>query len=234
MAHLAAGLAFPLGGDALFVLDLPPVVSNFVPANARPVGTFGVVQFDVTDESGASVLTRILVDAEFEALSELVYNGSFTRLYASSIKQPIQDGYRFTVRRSGPWKTAPRINGLALEQSGLISDEPADLSGNPPGAPPVVSSFLPTPGTILRPADAVQFDVTDDSGLLRRVYIAASYPARGVVEVLYDGKRFRKPYVGQASAIGGGFHFQLQRVGGWPASFTLMVYAIDREGLESA
>jgi hypothetical protein len=80
----------------------------------------------------------------------------------------------------------------------------------------------------------LQFDVTDDSGAFRRVIVCAVLD--GVTEVVHDGSTFLGNYAGGScsrAAISGGFRFVVLRDGGWPASPTIRVFAIDQQGNEA-
>lgn len=108
----------------------------------------------------------------------------------------------------------------------------------PANAAPVISNVSPAAGTGLAQSGHVSFDVTDDSGLLRRVGIKAEFFSETTVilrELPWDGDTFDPLYTGSTvAAIAGGYHFDLVRLGGWPVVPAITVYAIDQQGAESA
>ena len=106
-----------------------------------------------------------------------------------------------------------------------------------PPTPPVVSNVTPTPGTAITATTPVGLDVTDDSGVFRRIMLVASFPTLGLLEVVHDGDNFAPLYAGTGNtreAIANGFRYAALRRGGWPASPTLIPFAIDQEGAEAA
>lgn len=115
----------------------------------------------------------------------------------------------------------------------------------PPNAvAPLVSNVSPPTGTPIARSAPVFFDVTDDSGLFRRVIVTATFQDKplngtyvdGTVEVVHDGDTFSAAY-GQGALrtlITNGFHYRVQRVGGWPFAPTIRAYAIDQSGNENS
>lgn len=102
----------------------------------------------------------------------------------------------------------------------------------PDVTPPVVSGFLPAPGTTLGINDPVQFDVTDTSGSVRAVIAAVSFTSSGAVELAYDGNAFMPRYRNSTvQVIANGYRFSLRRVGGWSGdSIDVKVIAVDPSG----
>lgn len=111
----------------------------------------------------------------------------------------------------------------------------------PPPAPPAdttapsVANFTPAAGTPIARTAAVSFDVTDESGDFRRIFVVAFFPATGVAEVVHDGDAFRGYYAASSSRtmIASGFRYSVLRTGGWPAAPTIQTFAIDRAGNEA-
>jgi hypothetical protein len=101
--------------------------------------------------------------------------------------------------------------------------------------PPTISNFSPAPGTPISSSDSVSFDVVDNLGLFRKVVIAVSYGSGMSVEVVYDGTSFRYPFAGGSTrtTITGGSRYSVTRGGGWQASPTFEIYAIDTSGNEA-
>lgn len=111
----------------------------------------------------------------------------------------------------------------------------------PPAPPadttaPIVSNFDPAPGTPIARTAAVSFDVTDESGDFRRIFVVAFYPTTGMTEVVHDGDAFRGHYAASSSRtmIAGGFRYSVLRTGGWPGAPTIQTFAIDRAGNEAS
>lgn len=103
--------------------------------------------------------------------------------------------------------------------------------------PPIVSNVTPVAGTAVTARTPVGLDVTDDSGVFRRIMLVASFPTLGLLEVVHDGDNFAPLYAGTGNtreAIANGFRYTALRRGGWPASPTLIPFAIDQEGAEAA
>lgn len=102
----------------------------------------------------------------------------------------------------------------------------------PDTTPPVVSGFVPAPGTQLGLHDPVQFDVTDTSGSLRAVIAAVAFTTTGAVELAYDGTEFTPRYRNSTvQPIANGYRFSLRRVGGWAGdSIDVKVIAVDPSG----
>ena len=122
---------------------------------------------------------------------------------------------------------------MSLITDGFGTDVGGGIGG--PGIPPTISGISPAAGTAITASTIISFDVLDDSGIFRRVLLAANFPNAGVYEIIHDGDSFGPQYSSpenSISAITGGYHFSVVRYDGWPASPLLRVFAIDREGLE--
>jgi hypothetical protein len=100
--------------------------------------------------------------------------------------------------------------------------------------PPVIDSYVPSPGTEIQTDDPLQFDVTDNLAEFRRIIIEAFFQSTGQSEVVHDGDTFRPYYSGGSTRtiVQLGYRYVLNRLGGWPASPTIRVYAIDQDGNE--
>ena len=100
----------------------------------------------------------------------------------------------------------------------------------PPPIAPVVGNLTPAVGTPIYPTTALQFDVTDDSGLFTAVIVMASF-SDGSYEVVYDSAQFATKYLTSAVAsIAGGFRFVVRRTGGWVSAPTIKVVSVDTAG----
>lgn len=99
--------------------------------------------------------------------------------------------------------------------------------------PPSVTVVSPAAGSVIVRTDPIVVDVTDASGL-RNVQITAYYPASGLHEVVWDGDQFSPFFVASVrSVIANGYRFTMRRTGGgWLASPTFRVTAIDTSGNE--
>lgn len=110
---------------------------------------------------------------------------------------------------------------------------PTDFGAPLDVTPPVVSGFMPPPGTHIRPHNPLGFTITDDSGVLRRVVLTASFPDLESMEVIHTGDAFGPQYTGTRTAVAGGYTYSgVIRIGGWPAAPTLTPYAFDIAGNE--
>ena len=121
----------------------------------------------------------------------------------------------------------PISPGYAL----LIPEEPP-----PPvdETPPAVGNFSPAAGTPITKTTSIAFDVTDESGAFRRIFVVAFFPDTGVSEVIHDGDGFRGFYSATSArqGIAGGFRYTVLRAGGWPAAPTIQTFATDLAGNE--
>lgn len=99
---------------------------------------------------------------------------------------------------------------------------------------PVVDNFSPANGSQLLPKQSISFTVTDNSSLIRKIFVCAIF-ADGEVDTVYDGDRFTPQYVSTSSRsiIPFGFSFSVQPVLGWTKSPTIRVYALDYAGNEN-
>lgn len=100
--------------------------------------------------------------------------------------------------------------------------------------PPVVSGFDPAPGTQITRTQAIDFDVTDDSGLFARIFVVAFFKSTGVQEVIHDGTGFVGFFTATSSrvVIANGFRYTVLRSGGWTEAPTIRVFPIDAAGNE--
>lgn len=107
----------------------------------------------------------------------------------------------------------------------------ASLPPTPPPAPspPLITNLVPTPGDGLYASNPIQFDVTDPDTMVALV-VLVSFPT-GAYEVVHDGVEFAVSYAQSTrTPITDGFHFVLLRSGGWPASPSVSVVAVDAFG----
>ena len=99
--------------------------------------------------------------------------------------------------------------------------------------PPTVGNFSPANGTTITDTDPIFFDVTDNSGEFRRVIVAVTQGDQ--TELAHDGDAFLAPYSDLSTRINiaDGFRYTLRRSGGWSASATVRVFAVDLSGNEA-
>jgi len=227
---------------AAFTVTNPPgapTVGTFSPADSSSISKTTAATFHVTDET---LLLRAVVYATHSTgLVELVHDGSaFKAPYAvGSTRSSISGGYAFAVSRTGNWPAAGLVltiiasDAQGNETTGTytltITDAPAvDAEG------PVVSNITPAAGSALAATTALGFDVTDDSGLFRRITVALSFGSGRPDETVYDSRGFR-PYYSAGStvtSIEGGLRFSVKRTGGWPAAPSIYIDPIDLSGNE--
>jgi hypothetical protein len=99
-----------------------------------------------------------------------------------------------------------------------------------PGIAPVVTNLIPAEGTPIYSTTPLQFDVTDDSGLLAAITVMVSFPD-GSYDTVWDNSVFAANYSASTSApIAGGLRFVLRRVGGWTGSPRVKVVVVDQAG----
>lgn len=128
-----------------------------------------------------------------------------------------------------------RAGALRPMSSGYLFFVPAEPPPPSDTTAPVVGNFTPSPGTPIARTAEVSFDVTDESGDFRRIFIIAFFAATGIAEVVHDGDAFRGFYAASSSRtmIAAGFRYTVLRTGGWPAAPTIQTFAIDRAGNEA-
>lgn len=96
---------------------------------------------------------------------------------------------------------------------------------------PQVTNISPAADSEITPTQAIQFDITDEtglSGLLPMVH----YPTLGRRELIHDGTNFIGAYASLStrSIIAGGFRYTVRHESGWPDSPTFYPYAFDGGG----
>jgi hypothetical protein len=100
--------------------DTPPVVNNFDPAPGFILNQNDPVSFDVTDDSGT--FTRIIIAVWFKetGIQEIIHDGDvFTGYYsATSVRNIISNGFRYSVSRTGGWPHAPTIRAFPVDAAG--------------------------------------------------------------------------------------------------------------------
>lgn len=110
------------------------------------------------------------------------------------------------------------------------------VSSPPDIIPPTINSFTPPTGSIA-PSQSIVIEIGDDEELnsTRKIFVFASYPLLGLIELAYDGSSFVGDYTGseiQTSAPPSELvELTISRTGGWYASpLHLIVYVFDEAG----
>lgn len=100
--------------------------------------------------------------------------------------------------------------------------------------PPVVV-YDPPNGTPINRFGHVGITVTDDQGAFRRIIIIVTFETTGACEVVHDGVTYKGSYTAESSRslVAGGFEYDVARFGGWPATPSFEVFAIDLKGNEA-
>lgn len=217
-----------------------PVVGNFSPTDGDTTTRTGTITIDVTDDEGRTAIALVSISATLSDGSvRTVYNGAgFEADFSASSRSDITDGYRYTIAHASPgWPSETlAFRVVAMDTQGrvttstsynlTVSDPPEPVV--PDTTPPQVTNITPANGATIARAAAVEFDVTDDTGLAA-VIVMVLYPDTGDYEVAHDGTTFAPRFVSKSTrtAISGGYRFKLVRTGGWPSAPTVRVKPID-------
>ena len=134
----------------------------------------------------------------------------------------------------GAYRASSGILGSGIIDLSPLSDPEFLAYDSSFDSTPTIVNIVPAVGTSISASTPLSFDVTDSSGLFRRIIVVASFPQLRIQEIVHDGDAFG-PWYQQSirSTISGGFHYSVLRLGGWPASPTLEAFAIDRSGNEN-
>ena len=99
---------------------------------------------------------------------------------------------------------------------------------------PIVEYISPEDTATLLAADPIIFTVTDPTGNLGRVVVAAILHSTVVHEIVHDGISFAQNYANLSSrvTIAQGFEFTVRRNSGWPLGtrVSMRVWAVDTGG----
>jgi hypothetical protein len=105
---------------------------------------------------------------------------------------------------------------------------------------PLIENLTPDPSAgPIGQNTAISFDVVDAAGTFTDILVLVYFPGTNLVEVPWDGAAFTPFYNAQSSIASvtdgpnSGYHFVLNRAGGWPAAPQLVVHAIDTSGNEN-
>lgn len=110
-----------------------------------------------------------------------------------------------------------------------VSTQELFVSAAAETTPPAINSFVPAVGTPLDRNQSVQFDVTDETSLLRAVVLVTQGDD---LLTVHDGERFRGRFTNYSTrqAISGGFRYTVRPNGGWISAPTFEVFAVDTSG----
>lgn len=166
----------------------------------------------LTRALGAYATEHFLALSSFRALSQAIASYVFGGLLRTGAARALSLGYSLLVPVPPPPPPPP-------------SDTAAPLVGN----------FSPAVGTPISKGTSISFDVTDDSGAFRKIFVVAFFPDTGVSELIHDGDGFRGFYAATSSrrAVTRGFRYTVLRGSGWPAAPTIQTFAIDLAGNEA-
>lgn len=134
-----------------------------------------------------------------------------------------------------PVTVDPFVAGRTYEIIDFKGDLIELLAPGPNDVPPTVFNLSPAAGQTLTPNQPVSFDVTDDQGLFRRIFVVATNLESGLKEVVHDGDSFSGFFIQSSRRIliSGGLHYDIVRHGGWTgSSIEIEVWAIDPAGNE--
>lgn len=161
----------------------------------------------VTTASAGSIISFL----NLRVLSTPFHSYTVASLLRTSPMRPFSQGYEVMVPKP------------------VVVEAPEDVTA------PVVGNFAPASGTAISKATPIAFDVTDDSGQFRRIFVVATFAATGACEVIHDGEGFRGFYAASSSRrlIAGGFRYTVARTGGWPAAPSIQTFAMDSGGNEA-
>jgi hypothetical protein len=213
-AGVGASRPISVGGDY-------GVVGLLAERAARPLSETGL-------RSNAGGFVRLNVDRAMSPAVAAYAGGGILSLLNIRFLSPALGGYApITLARSSPTRS---LSPGYLAFIPLPPAPPVDASV------PVVGNFNPAPGTPIARTGPISFEVTDDSGDFRRIFVVAFFPATGVTEVVHDGDGFRGHYAAGSSRtmIAGGFRYTLLRTSGWAGAPTIQTFAIDRAGNEAS
>lgn len=133
-------------------------VTNISPAPGSTLVRAATLSFDVTF-SPAELAEHVVQLAFDNAAYELAFDGSgFKAPYASSSRQAISGGYRYTIRRTGSWPGIPVVDVRAI--------------GMGPG---VAESFTPVLVLDKNARQTVVADDLDDEGAIQLAFAASGH-----------------------------------------------------------
>lgn len=228
ISHTGATYAAPgyvaVGPQRAMSSAIPALLPQGITLGAvlRSITETGIAPSHATFAPGANERPSSL------ALATLSANSFVSFLNLRILSQPFtSSSWTSFVRETPKRRLSPGYEVLVPQP--VVPPVPPDVTA------PAVGNFVPAPGTAIGRATPVTFNVTDESGQFRRVFVVASFAATGVCEVIHDGDTFRGFYVGNSSRvlIALGFRYTVARTSGWPSAPTIQTFAIDAGGNEA-
>ena len=103
------------------------------------------------------------------------------------------------------------------------------------GAEPTITNITPSTGSLLTSSSNIEFDVNvPDLDMLASLVLVVKYADSTLVEAAYDHVLGFFPNFQTAqsavTAITGGFHFSISRIGGWQNAPSFLIRAITDKG----
>ena len=226
----------------------PPFVASYSPVGGV-INPAQIITIEVEDDqdldngAGGIVLIAYYIG---ESVQEVIYNGSaFVGQYTGTAIQttpPPGEVIEFQIQRVGGWFASPMqiiVNARDVEGNFAADNESYTLDPDPTPqppdpTPPVVSNFDPPEGTEVLATQAIQFDVTDNTGSFARILVVAWFRDTGEQELIHDGDNFVGLYSSTSSRviITDGYRYVVARSGGWENAPTIRVFPIDAAGNE--
>lgn len=98
--------------------------------------------------------------------------------------------------------------------------------------PPTIENMVPAAGETIAANTVIQFDVIDNLDALRRVLVIVTHAGKTLV--VHDGDAFYGEFGDSVrTPIANGFHYAVERTGGWQTGIRFRVVAIDTSGNEA-
>lgn len=95
-----------------------PEIADYDPAPGTPIAKFATFSFSVLDDHGIDVLK---IEAYQTGLGWLVVyeEGAFTPAFRHSTVTPIDDGFRFVMRRTVGWSSTVFVRATVVDTEGI-------------------------------------------------------------------------------------------------------------------
>lgn len=240
----ASYLVSPMPVASYVSAAIPPTGSTLAPTDTFDIEIIGdatkTTECIFIGYGGGLLEPYALVAVGLYGATMFAVNPDFYTVVAT----PISGGYRYTIGCVTGWQRGFTVFVISQDagfvESGIgpsLSLGSVDYSVDPSvpldADPPASAVVSPAPGTEITAATPIVFDVTDDSGLMRRVLVAVYYAATGITELVHDGDTFLGRFMACSRvAIENGFRYTVVPSGGWTSSPTIRIFAIDRTGKE--
>lgn len=229
-------------GGINFYIDGEPASPTITPYNTLSGSTAATTDLTIGADSSLARNLGGHVD-ECAAYNKELSAAEVETIYGSPHYIPDLNDVGPSANLVGYWKmgedaTYPTIpdespNSNPGTMVGMTSGDLSFLDPPPSGGPtdlvlPAVDNILPADGTAIDAGDIIQFDVTDDVGFARVMVVVTQGT---ILEVVHDGDSFAPTFAGSFRvAIPGGWRYSVRKTGGWAASPTFKVHAIDSSG----